>query len=225
MVLGHGDLDGVLAHIARRRFTSEIPPDDETVAPVTRVDPVGHGPVEVAEEPIGDRTELAEVEPGVPRDHRVERPPHRGEALVERLGALRELERVPHPAVPRVRHGGDHVRVDVQARVVDTGPAEREPDEPALRLRAEHPVPAVAQGADDLAVQVLAAPRPVHDLVDPVGVFHRVEPADLDGRRCGSGASRLPRVGHARQSARHRPRTRRRPGPVSRDRASAIGSR
>ena len=73
--------------------------------------------------------------------HRTQR-----DALVQALGALRELQGIPHPAVPAIGQRGQHVRVGVQPFVgIDAGPPEHVADQLVAVERSPRRVPAVAR--------------------------------------------------------------------------------
>jgi hypothetical protein len=174
----------------------EIPCDEGPVAALPDVQRVSHRPVEITLETVDHRAQLADVEPRVPRQQRIERPSHPVDPLVERLRALRELEGGPDAAVPAVGDRGEHVRVHVQAAIVDAGPSEDEPDEPIAVDSAPRDVAAGGEGSHHLTVQMLAAPRSIDHVVDPVGVLDGDERLERDARRARRVARERPRVGH-----------------------------
>ena len=100
-------------------------------------------------ETVGDGSQLVQVEVGVASDERVERPADLGDALLECLRPLGELERVPDARVPPIRQHGQHVRMGVEPVLgIDADPSEHEADRVLTVERAERDVPAVGERAE-----------------------------------------------------------------------------
>jgi len=132
-----------------------------------------------------------QVEVPIPGDEGIEGPPDLGDPLIQRLGALRELERVPDPSMTPTGQGGEHVRVRVQPVLgVHPDPSQHVPDRLVAVERPVRHVPAVGEGAEHLAWEGLGArPRGVHDPQDAIRVVELCERSELDA----GGASRLER--------------------------------
>ena len=151
----------------------EIPAHQQAVASFSGVDLVGHRPVVVRQEPVGHRPQLDDVEPRVPRDEGIEGPSHERDARIQRLSALRELERVADAAILCSGQGRELVRMHVET-VVDahTGPPQYVTDQ---RVVAERPVRDVSrfrQRDHHLAGhRFVLAPRRAHHPGDPIGVL------------------------------------------------------
>ena len=106
----------------------------DTVGAVARVEGVAAIAVAVRHERDGIRAEAHEVEPRVRTQHRVVGPSHLGDAVAQRLGSLRELQRVPDPGGPELGHDPHLVRVEVHpAR--PTEESQREADRSAAVQR------------------------------------------------------------------------------------------
>ena len=128
---------GALRTGPRRRCRIEIPSDHEPIGTIASIDLVRHLPVEGPPEAVGDGAELPEVEPRVPRHERIERPPRDVDVLIERLGPLTELERVPDtpmalaPAAPRACASGRGARLrpppPIRGRTRPSAPRRRPP--------------------------------------------------------------------------------------------------
>src|SRR3954470_24949684 len=177
----------------------EVPADHGPVAPVSAVERVVHLAVEVARESVGGGTELLEVEVGVPREQRIVGPPHDGDARVERLRPLRELQRVADALRPSARTHREHVGVDVRASGVAPQEAEDVAPELSRDERPEGNVSTVLQRPDQLAWEELVlAPRRDHDVEDPIGVLEAVQGTERYPGGGGGVERALPRLAHHR---------------------------
>ena len=205
VTLGRDHHGEPLGPALRRRVRIEIPPDHESVGAVPGVDLVAHLAVERPSEVVGHRSELAEVEPGVPRHERIEGPPSHVDVSLQRLGPLTELQRVAHAPMAPLGQRGEHVRVHVEAVIVHARPTEDEADKPVAVVGPERCVAAVRERGHQFARRQLErAPRGHHNPGRVVELAERGQRSELHVRRIGRGAGEIPgrsRLVHAGESS------------------------
>jgi hypothetical protein len=146
------------------------------------------------------RPQLRQVEVRVAGHQRVEGPAHHLDALIERHGPLRQLQREADTPVSAPGQRGQHVRMHVEPVLgVDPGPSQDVANQFLAVERAPREVAALSDRPHHLARhEVVVAPGLTHHLDQPVGVVERGERLERHpgrGRRLVRPFPRLARHG------------------------------
>ncbi len=108
------------------------------------------GAVEVREQLARDRAQVVQIQPGVRRSHRVERPGDETQAAAERFLALRPLEAQPDTEAASRRAHGEHVRVKVALASAQSGEGVAEAQDAVPRGLGDEQEPPGVDGGDQL---------------------------------------------------------------------------